>query len=866
MKKILLSFFLAYGVTLFAQVSEGGLPVSYKNSIMKSGTAITAYTMQDIDVAALEKYDNQPGTPYRYALFSTVKIDIKKSGTITLLPDGGTLWQYRINSGNCKSTQVVFEKFIVPDEAQLYVFSSDYNNIKGAYTKLNMRDDQEFVVGDIPGNNIIVEYYEPATASFSGQVVIGGIGQAYIDIFNTPSSASSTGKYISINCNEGYDWQNQKHSVCKYTYNDGKYSYLCSGALINNTANDGTPYFLTANHCISKVAYASSVVAYFNYEDQSCYSSSDYVSQTLSGATLLSTGLSSDYTLLKFNNAVPASYQPYFAGWDISGTAAENTVGIHHPEGLKKMIAIDNDAPLIYNETISWEGGTITPASTHWAVTFDRGTTASGSSGSPLFDDEKRIIGQLHGGSDSDFYGMLSYSWSHPNDFFNALRTYLNVGTTVVETLDGYYPPENLPDAQFFSNFSLVCKDSPISLLGSSAFNATGWKWSFTPATVEYHNGTNENSQNPEVSFKESSTYAVGLTITNSAGSDNLTLQEFISSGAALNLGIVPDGMDDSCTCNFQVLYLNASGADAYQWTLSDASDDYFYIVSNTANPAEVRLKDGVTLKQKVNITATLTGFQGTCQSAKAISIPLEYQTNDDIENAITVTTGTNGKFSNSCASIQQGEPIPPHTSCTEQLSWCDEYGTGENIVENSVWFKYVPEANQNVRVSTTGFDDQIAVYKAQTYSDVLNGTYELVGANDDYSTTDFNPRITTINVKVGQNYWIQVDGSGGGLEGEFYLYITILSGINDGESVSDEIRVYPQPADDYLTIATSLFLTAETINVELFNSAGGRIYSDCFAAGSETVDIPLINIPSGIYFARITIDNQVFVKKVVRK
>ncbi len=28
-------------------------------------------------------------------------------------------------------------------------------------------------------------------------------------------------------------------------------SYWCSGSLVNNTSNDGTPYFLTANHCYS---------------------------------------------------------------------------------------------------------------------------------------------------------------------------------------------------------------------------------------------------------------------------------------------------------------------------------------------------------------------------------------------------------------------------------------------------------------------------------------------------------------------------------------------------------------------------------------------------------------------------------------
>ena len=120
--------------------------------------------------------------------------------------------------------------------------------------------------------------------------VIGWIGQSYIDIFAIKSRNADAKGFIPVNCDEGKDWQNQKHSVCKYSFNDGQYSYLCSGALINNAKNDGTPYFLTANHCINTESEAGTVLAYFNYEDASCVVTSRYTPQTLSGASIRTMG------------------------------------------------------------------------------------------------------------------------------------------------------------------------------------------------------------------------------------------------------------------------------------------------------------------------------------------------------------------------------------------------------------------------------------------------------------------------------------------------------------------------------------------------------------------------------------------------
>jgi PKD repeat protein len=866
MKKVfLIPVILSFCFYLSAQISEGGLPRSYKSATVKGVAPPACYNLAKIDTAGLLAYNAENPFPLRYGVLEEVSIDMKSAGTRTMLSDGGTVWQYRINSETGKSVQVIFKKYLVPEGAELYLFDEKFIDVRGAFTELNMTGNLMFVTGDIPGNHVIVEYYEPAGVSFGGEVIIGWLGQSYIDIFAVKSRNEDARGFIPVNCDEGKDLQNQKHSVCKYSFNDGMYSYLCSGALINNTKNDGTPYFLTANHCINTEAEAGTVLAYFNYEDASCVVTSRYTAQTLSGASVRTMGAASDFTLIRFNDQVPSFFQPYFAGWDISGAIPLNTSCIHHPDGNKKKISIDKDPAVSYEDTITWEGGSVTPAGSHWEVVFDEGTTYSGSSGGPLFNESRRITGQLHGGSAKDYFGKLSYSWEHQKQDYLPLQLFLDPDNTGVTVNDGYYPPDNLPDANFLSGFRSVCVDSPIELTGLSAFDPLTWQWSFFPSSVIYHEGTGSDSQSPKVSFTVKGSYRVSLRVTNSYGFDVQAIDNFISAGSNLSVEAYTSGLTDSCTCSFTGVSLQAYGADAYLWSLSQAADDYFYIENSTANPAEIKLIDGVQLTRSTDIEIILTGIQGTCQNTLQFKIPLTAQANDNIADAIEIGNGKNGPYSNLCATVEEGEPVPPFDSCTGQLSWCDEYGTGKNIVEKSVWFHFTPTVNQTISLYSTGFDDQVAVYRASTYQDVLSGKYTLVGANDDYTDADYNPRITSINVSAGQKYWVQVDGSGGGVTGTFFLNMSVLSGIDDTHLKDEKIKVWPQPAEDIVTFESEAFTPGSPVKIELLDFAGKLICQETFTDISGSLQLSLGNLASGVYFARIFQDNRVSVVKVVR-
>ena len=52
---------------------------------------------------------------------------------------------------------------------------------------------------------------------------------------------------INVVCPDGDPWRNQIRSVARITMSG---MFVCTGQLINNTAQDDTPYFLTAQHCI----------------------------------------------------------------------------------------------------------------------------------------------------------------------------------------------------------------------------------------------------------------------------------------------------------------------------------------------------------------------------------------------------------------------------------------------------------------------------------------------------------------------------------------------------------------------------------------------------------------------------------------
>ncbi len=861
-------FLSSLSIAAFSQLSQGGTPRSFEIQSLKTTSTINNYNLQELDINEEKSYDNENDIDNRYAVYENVAIDLLDEATTTEVT-GGKLYRYTLSGENAYSIAIIFSSFNIPVGADLYIYSSDTTTIYGAFTSANNRDGI-LAIADLPGNELTIEYYEPETTYTKTELVIGKVGQAYKQLDGAIVESTSD-ELIDVNCPQGDKYRQEKNAVARYTFvnDDDNLGYLCSGSLINNANNDGKPYFLTANHCISSDDEAESIVAYFNYEAESCGASAELSTHTLSGSSLIANTSASDATLLLFDNEPPASYAPYFPGFDASLDSDANMgIGIHHPQGVQKKISLDYDSIATYPYEVSWDEGPTTDSNTHWLVEFDDGYTQGGSSGSPLFNDAKRIVGQLHGGGDNyDLYGILSVSWETIGEF-------LDPNNETNGILDGYYADNIAPEAMFYTDITTPCTDGIVKLIDASSFGPTSWRWTISPSSYSYENGTDSLSSEPELIFYDTVSYSIKLVVSNSAGSDSLEREDYIEATDSLLDIIISISPDTAiCPASFTSLRLEGEGASSFIWSFSDP-DSILVYDTNYLDSSKIYLyvKDIGDVTAESDFTVNLVGSHGSCLSTTKQNFTFNFPDNDDIENAIELSLGDNGPFTNECATVEDNEPSPETGDCNSQTKWCY---TGSTTLENTVWFKFTAPESGIVGLSARGFDDQIALYEADSAKDIMSGNssnYTLIAANDDYygEDHDYSAIITAAEVTPGETYWLQVDGSAGGLEGDFYVKLTDEEFVGVSEStVSDgdqEILLYPNPVSES-TLSFSNNIEDGEVTVKIVSIVGKtETISDLgYLNTGSTSEIYLPGgMENGLHIAVVTINGSSYYSKIV--
>lgn len=234
-------------------------------------------------------------------------------------------------------------------------------------------------------------------------------------------------------CDTGF--ASQSNAVARMLFTMNGNTYVCTGTLLNDSKGSGTPYFLSANHCISSQAVASSLQTDWFYRSSGCNTRalSSSTTKRYNGATLLYASTSTDVSFMRLNDTVPAG--AYYAGWDATATAltaGTPAVGLHHPAG--DMLKISKGQVNGQTSCAATEGnqfGCVGTTGNFYMVNWTSGTTQGGSSGSALFSSDGRyVVGNLYGGSASctnknaqDFYGRFDVSYTQ------ALKNWLGVQT-----------------------------------------------------------------------------------------------------------------------------------------------------------------------------------------------------------------------------------------------------------------------------------------------------------------------------------------------------------------------------------------------------------------------------------------------------
>ncbi|MCD6346342.1 MAG: trypsin-like peptidase domain-containing protein, partial [Bacteroidales bacterium] len=397
--------------SVMAQITQDGHPRSFNVKVEKQAAFV------EIPVAPRNweeiMFEQAPSLkPYLFAWPVEIQINVIEPDNLVFVDDQYEIYKLNIHTDDAYSLNIIFNKFLLPDGVQVFLYDPDRNVINGAYTALNNKKSRMLATSPVPGNYLVIEVdVDKSLAAFSPKLVIEQVSLDNKNAFGYKSGFGKSGDCnVDINCPQGADWQLEKRAVCKFIRGG---SWLCSGALINNTANDGRALLLTAHHCIQTAFHARTSVFYFKYESPSCYGVDGPINFSISSSNLLATTNKLDFALVELSLTPPESYEPYYAGWDRNKTVFVDTVTcIHHPSGDVKKISGS------YRRITTGDFGGGFDENTHWHIAeWDYGTTEGGSSGSPLFNNSHKIIGDLTGGDASctynfnDYFEKLWISW-----------------------------------------------------------------------------------------------------------------------------------------------------------------------------------------------------------------------------------------------------------------------------------------------------------------------------------------------------------------------------------------------------------------------------------------------------------------------
>ncbi|MDI3480071.1 MAG: lysyl endopeptidase, partial [Rikenellaceae bacterium] len=417
-------------------------------------------------------------------------IDLNLLNDITPIDeDGYYIYRYKIFAEDAKKVGFVFDDFYLQPGDEIYI-ANENGQVIGPITEAENKASRMYSTIPINGQEITLIYVKQQNSLALSRLHLSEIVYIYYEEKAEKDLGDAQSCQVNINCSpEGDNWQEQKRGVARIYFREGSSWYLCSGTLINNTANDGTPYFLTAYHCGGDASAADRNVwqFYFNYERPGCPNTGTPPNNVITGCTYKAGGDisgGSDFQLLLLNSSPQLSWNPYYNGWSRSTTASPSGVSIHHPSGDAKKISTYTQTL----QTVTWSGGM---SGAHWIVNWAQttngwGVTEGGSSGSPIFDNNKRVVGTLTGGSSTcsnptapDAYGKFSKHWDAngtTND--KKLQPWLDPLGTNPTTLDGYDPnnpsgvnnPQNfvataISQSQINLSWSLNSSNDPVLLV-----------------------------------------------------------------------------------------------------------------------------------------------------------------------------------------------------------------------------------------------------------------------------------------------------------------------------------------------------------------------------------------------------------------
>lgn len=359
--------------------------------------------------------------PRRFAVPQPLTLDVADGAWTT---DGDhAVWQLRLFSADARQLAVAVSDIRLPDGGRL-----SWQPIDGGTPGHDFPDHADGLWWSpfVPGAWGLLTATLPAAGRDTFALTVTTVFHAFVG--EGASMAKAAGSCnVDVACPQANAWRLQQAATVRLTIAN---TALCSGTLVSNTANNGRPLILTANHCGITAGNARSTTALFNFERDTCGSGVGGLSDTVEGADLVGTAVEADTALIVLRSRPPAAFGARYSGWNARPTsqgAPQSGAALHHPDGdVKKISLYGTPARAVDNVQIGGLLGGF--QSDAWGVRWTQGTTEQGSSGGGLFDQSGLLVGVLSGGTAScsnldgeDYFGRLERAFSTSSAIANAL-------------------------------------------------------------------------------------------------------------------------------------------------------------------------------------------------------------------------------------------------------------------------------------------------------------------------------------------------------------------------------------------------------------------------------------------------------------
>ncbi len=450
-----------FGITLPQRVTKSLKPVARLTPSEKAGIALVAVPEVRLEAIDRDKVLQEDATNERTGQTKILRFGVARSVSVAPgdgnwydVGGGARLWVGDVVSAEALGIRLHFKDLHLPAGAELAVYSpNDPSGASGTvkngfpgfdpdrYVELfqgsEVQDGRtDFWTGTLTGERVRIEYLAPAGAASSLPFAVDSLQHLYLDpvarLAKSLMTKAAGDCHNDVTCFP--EWANVAKSVSGLGIVFQGGLGFCTGQLINDLAGDFTPYYLTAHHCLSTKSEAASSEYFWLYQTSTCNGTPptlDTVPRS-EGATLVSTGAASDYTLLMVEGALPDGL--FWSGWTAAQVAdGTDAAGIHHPSADFKRISFG----------FKDESSACPDVKNFVRISWTKGVTEPGSSGSGIFRvDNQQLFGQLLGGP--------SACEADPADLFDCYgafaATYPNVKNPLRKGWDDDSEPNNSCD------------------------------------------------------------------------------------------------------------------------------------------------------------------------------------------------------------------------------------------------------------------------------------------------------------------------------------------------------------------------------------------------------------------------------------